>query len=181
MLIPKGLRRDDGSLMLGMLATIIVASIVATLGLVIVTVVRDAGHDRQYTPAIQGADAGVNTALFLANNATDPTSTCASVTATSPECTGTVAGAIYRWWVNPATIKTQNGKIVEYVVSSKATQGQATRTVQADVKMVPRYPVAAFGDKEVELKGSNGASSYNHVTGATNTGNGDVGSNGNID
>jgi len=142
------------------------------LGSVMVTQTRATATDRATTQAVQVADAGVQQAVFLANNLGDPATKCKPLA----PCTGTVQNGTFSWYA------TQTASGTGYIVTSRGLQQGRTRTLQVELKKLSRFPAAAFGDHGVELKGSNGADSYNSSNPAAgaNTGNGVVASNSNV-
>jgi hypothetical protein len=154
-------RNEDGSMMLALMGSLIATSVVSVLAVSMMSSAGTTRHNQNYTLAIQAADAGIQDAIFRANNGQDVLS-----------ATGTLGGSTYSWNATP-TVK-------GWKVVSTGTERTVTRTLQVEIAKAPRFALAAFGDQGVELKGSNGADSYNSATGATNTGNGNVGSNGNI-
>jgi hypothetical protein len=167
-----GWNDDRGSIPLAMLAGIIVSGIVVSLGAVMVTQTVSTRTDRDFTQAVQVADAGLQEAVFRANNLGNP----AACTQASP-CTRAVDEGSYSWYTTPVM---QGSAVVGYDVISTGTEKGRTRTLKANLRLIPRFPLAAFGDQGVELKGSNGADSYNSSTGQNGTGNGQIGSNGNV-
>lgn len=163
---------DRGSIPLAMLGVIIASGIVISLGSVMVNQTVGTRTDRDQTQAVQVADAGVQEAVFLANNLGDP----AACTAAAP-CMGTVNGGSFAWSAEPIM---QGALLLGYDVISTGNEKGRQRKLKGELRKVPRFPVAAFGDHGVELKGSNGADSYNSSTGALDTGNGQIGSNSNV-
>jgi hypothetical protein len=155
-------RAQDGSMLLALLGSIMAMSIVTTVALAMLSSASTTRHNQNYTMALQVADAGVQDAMFRANNAQEVVSG-----------SGTVGDdGTYSW----TATETSTG----WVVISQGTQRGVVRTVEAQLSKAPRFFLAAFGDHGIELKGSNGADSYNSATGATNTGNGNLGSNDDI-
>jgi len=154
-------RAEDGSMLLALLGSIMAMSIVTLLALSMMSSATTTRHNQNYTLALQVADAGIQDALFRANNAQDVVSG-----------EGTVGGGTFTW----EAAETDNG----WVVTSKGTERGVTRTVEVELLKAPRFFLAAFGDRGIELKGSNGADSYNSQTGETDTGNGNLGSNDDI-
>ncbi len=164
---------ERGSIPLAMLAMIIAAGIVTGLGTIMVTQTRHVSFDQDRQKALQIADLGIQDATFRANNLGEM-STCTDVT----PCSGSAAGgAAYKW---TATASYSGAIVTGWTVDSTGTIGGAKRTVRVELKKALRFPLAAFGDSGVELKGSNGADSYNSASGATLTGNGRIGSNSNV-
>jgi hypothetical protein len=111
----------------------------------------------------------------MANNLGNPAVSCPSAT----PCSGSVQSGNYSW----SAVPVMSGSILKgYTVTSKGIEKGRTRTLQAELKKEPRFPAAAFGDHGVELKGSNGADSYNSSDSSlgSNTGNGIIGSNSNV-
>lgn len=166
------LQGDRGSIPLAVLGVIIASGIVVSLGSVMVTQTSSTRVDRDHTQAVQVADGGVQEAMFLANNLGDP----AACTSASP-CTGVVDGGTFTW---SATAVMSGTALTGYEVVSQGVEQGRTRTLSAQLRKIARFPLAAFGDHGVELKGSNGADSYNSSSGANDTGNGQIGSNSNV-
>ncbi|HEU0132829.1 MAG TPA: hypothetical protein VFQ85_17755 [Mycobacteriales bacterium] len=157
---------DAGSMVLALVVILMTGTIITGLSVVMINGQTQSRFDQNYTNALHGADAGLQQALFQANSGKTPTTSCTS----AAPC---LDGDVKFWW---STATTTNG----WTVTSVGQRGAVKRTVVADVVKAPRFFLAAFGDKEIELKGSNGADSYNHLTGATDTGNGALGSNGDV-
>ncbi|HEX8003954.1 MAG TPA: hypothetical protein VF519_14800 [Mycobacteriales bacterium] len=151
-------RREDGSMMLALLGSLITTSVVTTVAFSMITSSQSTRHSQDYTLALHAADAGVQDAMFRANNLQPVTGG-----------TGTVGDGTYSW---TATATTKG-----WLVVSRGTQRAVSRTIRVELTKAPRFFLAAFGDRGIELKGSNGADSYNSATGATNTGSGNLGSN----
>jgi hypothetical protein len=154
-------RNEDGSMMLALLGSIIATSVVTTVAISMLASSKTTRHNQDYTTALQVADAGIQDAVFRANNNQPVTG-----------ATGAMNNGSYTW---TATATTDGWKVV-----STGTDRTVTRTVEVEITKAPRFFLAAFGDRGIELKGSNGANSYNSATGATNTGNGALGSNDDI-
>lgn len=151
-------RAEDGSMLLALLGSMMAMSIVTLLAMSMMSSSANTRHNQNYTLALQVADAGVQDAVFRANNAQEVLNG-----------TGAVGEGTYTW----EAVETENG----WTVTSKGTERGVTRTVEIELVKAPRFFLAAFGDRGIELKGSNGADSYNSQTGDTNTGNGNLGSN----
>ena len=151
-------RAEEGSMLLALLGSLMAMSIVTLLAMSMTTSASSTRHNQNYTLALQVADAGIQDALFRANNAQDVVNG-----------TGAVGTGTYEW----DAVETDSG----WTVVSRGTERGVTRTVQVELTKAPRFFLAAFGDRGIELKGSNGADSYNSATGATSTGNGNLGSN----
>lgn len=155
-------RAEDGSMLLALLGSIMAMSIVTTLALSMLSSAKTTRHNQNYTLALQVADAGIQDAIFRANNDQEVVG-----------ASGTVgANGTYTWTAE----ETSTG----WKIISVGTERAVTRTVEVEITKAPRFFLAAFGDHGIELKGSNGADSYNSATGATSTGNGNLGSNDDI-
>lgn len=174
---------DDGSMMLALVAAFGVTALVAVALASAATSQQSSTRDRAFTNAVQVADAGVQQASFLANSGTlrsqwFPTPwTCTGdgpTGRTSPVQRVDLNGVPTAYQVAESC---ENG-VTEYVVRSSGHEAGSTRTVTARLGQTPRFPLAAFADSSVEFRGNNRASSYDSRTGAQNTGNGRVGSNG---
>ncbi|HEV2889954.1 MAG TPA: hypothetical protein VGX28_06215 [Frankiaceae bacterium] len=151
-------RAQDGSMLLALLGSIMAMSIITTVALAMLSSAGTTRHNQNYTLALQVADAGIQDAIFRANNGQPVTGG-----------SGTVGQGTYTW----TATQTATG----WKVTSFGTERTLTRTVEVEVTKAPRFFLAAFGDRGIELKGSNGADSYNSANGTTRTGNGNLGSN----
>ena len=116
---------DRGSIPLAMLGAIIASGIVISLGSVMVNQTAGTRFDRDYTQAVQVADAGVQEAVFMANNLGDP-ATCTS----AAPCTGTVDGSAFRWSATPIM---QGPILVGYDVTSSGAEKGRTRKLKAEL------------------------------------------------
>ena len=151
-------RAEDGSMLLALLGSIIATSVVTLLAVSILASANTTQHNQDYTLALQVADAGIQEAVFRANNNQEMTGG-----------NGAMNNGSYTW----TATETDDG----WTVVSTGVERSVTRTVEVEISKAPRFFLAAFGDRGIELKGSNGADSYNSQTGETNTGNGQLGSN----
>lgn len=137
-------REQEGSLPLALLATIVVAGLIAV---VISRVVAGEGatrFDRDFTEALPIADIGINRGLFALNEGLTPPSTPTAVE---------VDGIEYAW---SATQNPTSPREWE-VVSESTTPSGVSRRLVATVEEEPLFFPGAFGDTFVGL---NGASSH---------------------
>lgn len=161
-------RRDDGSLMLVFLIIIVISAMTLVTVAAVVTNNRTTRHAEAFQEVLPQADVGVQKALFAINNG----AAASLPTASSPALltTSTSSG---RWWV-------AHTQPLEYVVYSTSTQRGVKRTVSIKITDGARFPVAAFADTSMTLRGSNSAVSYDHRYLTGNTGHGFTGSNGSV-
>jgi hypothetical protein len=171
---------DRGSIPAVLLTSIIVAGLVVVLVAAVLINQRTARFDRSYTTVLQEADEFAQQAAHhLIRGAWDPdrddpvgqtyqiasATTCPAV-ADGDVCMTATKISPLRWEIEAsAAARTQATEVV-------------TRTVSLDVVDNPRFFLAAFADTSMQLRGSNAAASYGN--GAWDTGNGIVGTNGDI-
>jgi hypothetical protein len=128
--------------------------IAATMALVLVGQ-ENTRFDARYTSSVQGADAGVQDALFQVNSLpADSTST--SLSSSSPVVIDDVS---YTW---AATRATSNSLVWSVTSTGTTTVGtkQTTRVVKADIGQTPLFNMAAFADSSINFNGNNAAVSY---------------------
>ena len=164
------LRDDRGSLPLALLVAIITAGLVVTLIATTLASERRVRFDRDHTLAIQGADAGVQEAVYALNTGQ-----------VLPDCdlgeleAGALDRVDYEWCARRLNA-------AEYQVESTGERDEGGRPVERSVlaKVVdqPRFHVAAFAFTVAEFRGGNGAASYNSGTNQWWTETGTVGTNG---
>lgn len=152
------------------LASIIVLGLVTVLFSSALTSQRVTRFDQGYTQAFHGADAGMQAALAQIRT-TDPDGLYAGTDLTAPA--GAANGDVAYDYT-----ATKSGN--EWLVRAEGTtDGGETRVLEATVMRPSRFFLAAFGKTLVGFKGGNGADSYNGTS--VNTGNGAVGTNGDIE
>lgn len=144
------IRSEEGSLPMALLATIVVAGLIAV---VITRSVAGEGavrFDRNFSESLQVADVGVSRGLFALNE--DRQDALPTVSAPGTE---TVDGISYEWWAE------QQGPR-EWEVTSEATSNDVSRRVVATIEELPLFFPGAFGDRLIALNGtSTDIDSYN--------------------
>jgi hypothetical protein len=151
--MPRGIvtRREDGSLPLAMLATIVVAGLITVVIARTIAGERAVRFDRNFGESLQVADVGINRGLFALNEGREDM----LPTAGTPRIE-TVDGIDYEWWAEPS------GAYREWQVTSEATANGVSRRVRATIEEVPLFFPGAFGDKLIALNGtSTDVDSYN--------------------
>lgn len=176
---------DAGSMMLALVTAFAMTGLVVlALGAALMSQ-DSARRDRATTNAVQVADAGVQQAAFLANNGAmrsqffSPAPNCATNGETgrvSPTQVVDLNGVLTAYQI----VERCAAGISEYVVRSSGHEAGSVRTVSARLVATPRFPYAAFADSSVEFRGGNDARSYDSRNGGQDTGNGRVGSNGDV-
>lgn len=145
-------RRDDGSLPIALLVSIMVAGIIAVLTARIVAGEGQVRFDRSFTESFHTADAGVQQAVFQLNAGVHED--MENGTTTSPE-TVEFGDETYTWTL------TRNGPR-SWTVESTGHQGEVARTVEANITEQPLFFPGAFGDTLIALNGtSTNVDSYN--------------------
>ncbi len=158
---------ENGSVLLAMLAIIAIAGLVtATLGLVRQSQFTTR-RDRNFTSAIQVADAAVQQAYTYFTTHAPAGDT---ITSTGLGLSSTTADGDFEWTA------TRDG--FDWDIRAKGRVGDVDRYIEVKISRGADFLLAAFGDTLLDLNGSNLVQSYNSSTGAGNTGNGNVGSNG---
>jgi hypothetical protein len=166
---PSG-RSETGSIPLVLLAAIVLGGLIIALYTDVSTGQRLASADRDFHQAVQVADAGLQEA-FTVLAGLDPADRPAVGDAYTGTTTGTLGRGDYEWTaVRVGTNLWQ--------VRSVGGFGDHSRTLEASMGPLYLFGLAAFGDILIELRGANGADSYNATT--TSGGQGKVGSNNQI-
>jgi hypothetical protein len=166
-------RREEGSLVLALLASMIIGGLVVTLVATTVTGQHKVRHDRDFQLAINGADAGVNQALTVISHlGPDVTTTELQSDDLPIEATTTVGDVDYTWTATKDTI-------ISWRIRAVGERNGVERTVEALAMRDPIFFMAAFADIGFRMKGGNEVRSYSAT--AVDTGNGAVGSNGKIE
>lgn len=164
-------RNDDGSIIVAMLMGLSLAGLSLLLLAVTFSHLSTARRDRAFTTVLPAGDAGIQQGLFQVNNGQ-----AAALPGAGTPATVDQGGQLADWY---ATSQTSATSPTSYVFTS-TTRGLA-RQLRAEARQTPRFPVAAFADRSVVLRGGNSAGSYNSATGTTApTSNGRVGSNGSV-
>jgi hypothetical protein len=143
--------REEGSLPMAMLATIVVAGLISVVVSRTVAGERAVRFDRNFGESLQVADVGVNRGLFALNEGRQD-----NLPPGSAPRTETVDGITYEWWGEPT------GEQREWRITSQATASDVSRRVVATVEEVPLFFPGAFGDQLIALNGtSTDVDSYN--------------------
>lgn len=167
---------DRGSLMLFFLVLIVVGALTGlTVATMVATQVKTR-NNQNFTQALPPADANIQSAVQLLNAGestalpTSPRDAAGNPVGTNPTTGCPTASSWYATRVSG----------VKWMVYSTKVVNGVTRCVHAQLDQSQRFPLAAFAVTSVTFRGGNSANSYNHVTVANGTGNGDVGSDGSI-
>jgi hypothetical protein len=165
-------RDADGSMMLALLATFIIGALVVTLVSTTITGQRKVRHDRDFQLAINGADAGVNQALTTITQLPpgDPTTMLSSADRSTGAVTQ-VGDVGFDWSAEKDTI-------ISWRIRAEGKRNDVERHVEALAVRDATFFLAAFADIGFGMKGGNEVRSYSATS--TDTGNGAVGSNGEI-
>ncbi len=160
--------REQGSIPLVLLAAIVLGGIVIALYLDVSTGLRLSAADRDFNQAIQVADAGLQRA-FTTLAALDPADRPAvGEELVAAEQDGELGRGTYNWTARRVGSN-------RWEVRSTGEFGTHTRVLEAEMRPLQLFGLAAFADLLLELRGANDADSYNDTT--TNGGYGTVGSN----
>jgi hypothetical protein len=165
-------RTNEGSLALALLATIVIGGLVVTLVSTTITGQNKVRHDRDFQLAINGADAGLNQAMTAITNLPpgDATMTLSSAQR-DPGAVTQLDNVAFDW-------EAEKDTIISWRIRSVGERNGVERHVEALAVRDATFFVAAFADIGFALKGGNDVRSYSAT--ATDTGNGAVGSNGEI-
>ena len=158
---------EDGNLVLAMLVVLMVAGLAATLFSYVVMGNRTTRGDRNFQTAVNGAEAGLQSALTAVTTGGDSLS--------SPQIgTGTIEGVDYEW-------EATRVDATRWDVWAEGVVNGVVRRLEADVVQSSTFRLGAFADVAIHIRGGSTSLSYDSRTGATNTGLGSVGSNGVVD
>ena len=158
--------RDDGSLVMAVLAAIVVAGLLVVLVSRTTNAQQQVRFDRNHQLAINAADAGLQQALSVI---TELPAGDTRTTLDSSALDTDLGGEQFSWTAE----KTGVGG---WQVRSTGQHGDVVRNVEAGATQDPIFFLAAFGRVGLRLVGDNEAMSY--LDTATDTGFGAVGSNG---
>jgi hypothetical protein len=165
-------RSDDGSIFLALLASIVIGGLIVTLVSTTISGQGKVRRDRDFQLAINGADAGVNQALTVISQLPAGSSTTALDSAGLPVAAARTAGDVdYDWTATKDTI-------ISWRIRAVGERNGTQRTVEALAMRDPTFFLAAFADVGFTMKGGNQVRSYSATQ--IDTGNGAVGSNGEI-
>jgi hypothetical protein len=168
----RSVRNDDGSLMLAIMLTMLIAGFSTLL---LATTIGQAGsvrHDQRFIDVFPAADAGISRGLFMLNNGL-----AAALPATDTPIT--LSGQTANWSGTQVTPVSTTKPPSFYLTAT--TTGTTVRTVKAEAYQSARFAYGLFADQSLTFAGSNNVYSYNSNTGTTSTtNNGSVGSNGSV-
>lgn len=176
--------RQEGSLTLALLASMVVGGLVLTLVATTITGTRSVRNDRQFQTAINGADAAMQQAVTYISQLPDGEPPASACTAGAPG-----AGCVVT--LDSLGFDDQLGELSTF--DWTATQvnesrwelrgtglvGNVQRVVEAQIGKEAFFTIGAFGDKGLNAGGSNWVKSFDGVSPGY-TGRGSVGSNGEI-
>jgi hypothetical protein len=161
---------ESGSLPMVLLVAIVLGGVVISLFGYVATGQRTARADRDFNHAIQVADAGIQNA-FGELASIDPDDTSLPPVGGTLIRTGEVDG-------NEWSVTARRVSRTRWQVRSEGDAADVTRAIEATIGPRQLFGLAAFADLKLELRGGNDADSYDSVS--WGTGNGAVGSNGEI-
>jgi hypothetical protein len=175
-------RGDDGSLMLAIMLTMLLAGFSGLLLTMTIGQDRSVQHDQRFTDVFPAADAGISRGLFMLNNglATVLPSPSQCTQTTVPDvCKITLSGQNATWYGAQSTpVSTTSPP--SYDLTAQTT-GTTVRTLKAQAYQSARFGYGLFADQSLVFAGSNHVYSYNSNTGTVSTtGQGSVGSNGSV-
>ena len=175
--IRRGRRaRERGSIPLALLATIVVAGLVAVVVATTIAGQRAVRFDQGFTGAVQVAEIGVQQVLHLINTGQlSPADAPAQGSGTTGE------GHSYEWGADTDFESGDKGPVEWTVTVTGQGSGDVARTVEVTISDDPLFDLGAFSDVQLVFGGGNTADSYNSDTGEWCTRNGRVGSNGDLD
>jgi hypothetical protein len=164
------LKREDGSMVVALLASIVVGGLAVVLVGTTMTGQKKVQHDRDFQLAINGAEAGVNEAITEIITIPYEDLATTALTGSGALAEGDVT---YSWDAVKDTL-------MSWRITGTGTRNGSTRTVEALAVRDGIFFMAAFADVGIGFKGGNIVSSYNAASGQTDSGNGAAGSNGEI-
>ena len=165
------LRTDQqGSLPLVLLVSIVVGGIIIALFTEVVTGQQSATRDRDVNASIQVADAGLQSA-FSQLSSVDPDDEDLPDVGDDMTVEGTVDEGEFTYTARRISHE-------RWQVRSEGTYRGSSRALEAVIGARQIFPLAAFGDVKIEMRGANSVDSYDGVS--WGTGRGSVGSNGEV-
>jgi hypothetical protein len=165
--------RDEGSLVVALLASIIVGGLVITLVGTTMTGQSKVRDNRDFQLAINGADAGVNQALTEISRS-DNLDVGTILTSESLAEESTRVGDVSFEW------SAQRDTIISWRIFATGMRNGVERHVEVLAVRDPMFFMAAFADIGFAMKGGNVVTSYSKIDNDTDSGNGAVGSNGEV-
>jgi hypothetical protein len=162
-----GRNREGGSMVVALLASIVVGGLAVALVGTTMTGQKKVQHDRDFQLAVNGAEAGVNDAITRITTLGD------DITTVSLDGDGVLSDSeiAYSWDAVKDTI-------ISWRVTGTGERNGTSRTIEALAVRDAIFFMAAFADIGIALKGGNIVQSYSATQ--VDTGNGAVGSNGEI-
>ena len=190
MLLAERIRRasarlgdEEGSMVIALLAVIVASGLMLSITASAVAGHRHVRQDSNHVRAVQGADAGVEEAVYRFSS-NDPAVQLTGATPLTPAASQpaitTSGGGSYRYEVvdaDPVGSPVDSG---DWLVKSYSTLNGVQRQVSAVIGRPNPFWFAAFADTNMTLRGGNSANSYNPAQGWGGLQQGIVGSNGKI-
>lgn len=161
-------RREHGSIPLVLLAAIVLGGIIIALYLDVSTGLRLSAADRDFNQAIQVADAGLQQAFTTLATLDDADRPAIGEELVAAEQDGQLGRGTYNWTARRVGSN-------RWEVRSTGEFGTHSRVLEAEMRPLQLFGLAAFADLLLELRGANAADSYDGM--GTGGGRGMVGSN----
>lgn len=144
-------RGDDGSLILGMLAIIVVSGLLLTVLATVLGGQRNTRFDRSFEQALQVAEVGQSQMVSLIQS--NPAGL------SFPLMTGTTTdGGAY-------TVEAVKSGTTWTVSATGSTPNGQSRSVQSEIVVRPLFALSAFGKTLVDFNGGNGSDSFDSALG----------------
>jgi hypothetical protein len=153
---PGRTSRDDGSVVLALLLSLLVVTMLTALVSYTVQGYGATGRDRHWSLAIHTAEVGVQHALYRLNQPGT-----VDATAMAGPNAGTTASGTYSWTAVPTTTDGRSWR-----VTSRGTHRDRSRTVVVEIAASQRFPAALAVDRTVRLTGNNVLDTYDSATGS---------------
>jgi hypothetical protein len=162
--------REEGSLVVALLASIVVGGLAVALVGTTMTGQKKVQHDRNFQLAINGAEAGVNDAITRITTIPTGDLDTASLSGTGALSEDEVT---YEWGAVKDTL-------MSWRIDGTGERNGVTRRIEALAVRDGIFFMAAFADVGIAFKGGNIVQSYSATKSDPNSGNGAAGSNGQI-
>jgi hypothetical protein len=159
----RTLKEETGSIPLALLAIIVIGGLMAVLTSRVIMGQRTTLGDQRFTQALHRAEGGLEAGMFAVRTGSSDTS-------------GSSSSGDYEW----TTTNQAPAEPLRWTVTATGEVGGTERTLSVELEQRSRFAVAVFADKRIVFRGNNGASSYDSRSGAKKTGNGVVGTNGQV-
>ena len=155
------LRKDQGSIPLVLLASIVFAGLIVALFTDVTTGRQLAVADRDFQQAVQIADAGLQDAYAVLSRLDDPEAPALpEINAEFDEpFSATVGRGTFTW-------NARRVGVDSWEIRSRGAFGERARILEARMGQESLFDAAAFGDQWVRMAGGNVADSYNRDGGA---------------